>query len=293
VAGTKAPSSLRDTLTKMNRGPTILTPQIERYLSENSHMVLTEALVAEAVLPTILRDDNGSAGRVGRFGASSRGTCLRRQLFQYLGAPTTSDEPDTQLHNIFIDGTWRHIRWQALLRLIGAIEDVELKGSLPSRRLKVSLDGAGHYEGLRFGLEIKGMNWRSFATLEEGLPDKHQMQIETCFEAIPEIEFFVYLAEDKNTQEYREFVIERGAMPEYIAEAVRDELDVLNAHASMGSLPAVLDECKTTRSKKRKDCPYGSICRTATPEDFDYSVGDWAEVEVKVSRGRRKLTAHG
>ena len=46
-------------------------------------------------------------------------------MFQYIGVPVMS-RGDSRLHSIFIDGTWRHIRWQMMLLEAGILTDIEV-----------------------------------------------------------------------------------------------------------------------------------------------------------------------
>lgn len=285
--------ALVKTIKGLKLGELILTPDIERYLATHAHMILTQETVETVVIPALTRDDNGPASRMGRFGGSSRGKCLRRQVFSYLGVETEPDMAmvDTKGNNILIDGTWRHIRWQAMLWQEGLIDRVEVKGRVPELRLGVSLDGA---RGDEFGLEIKGHHRFNYErVVSDGTPDGHLLQIVTYSIVFPQFERWIYFSENKNDQDYKEIVLRTDELPAKIVALVRNELELLNNAVEDEKLPAIRTECKDAKSKERKRCPYGSVCLGTHSEHQQWAAAASAqEVAVAAPKRRKKLPHH-
>ena len=102
--------SLTNLISELNLEKTekIITPIIDKFLSEEKNIVITDKAIQEKLIEIV--SDNSNSKRTGRFGASSRGSCLRKQMFDYTGDIQKLDMVDTTLQNLFNDGTWRHIR---------------------------------------------------------------------------------------------------------------------------------------------------------------------------------------
>lgn len=225
----------------------IITPRLEDWLEATPELVLRPE--DEQLFLTLLRP-SPNAVRAGRFGASSRGTCKRRQVFGFLGMPTTKIM-DPQLQNIFNDGKFRHIRWQLMLLQAGLINRVEHRFKLTRYRLKVSLDGSKKDEG--YFVEVKGM--RSYTSTMTTVDEKHLKQIHTCMLASG-IDTCVYIPEEKGTNDWREVVIHRD---EEIMAGVKKELRSLNLAVDNRELPPVKTECRK-KMGEYKQCPYAALC---------------------------------
>jgi hypothetical protein len=227
----------------------ILTPRImERYGAEAGASGFSKDT---AELITGLMTSEANSTRHSRFGASSRGECYRRQMFAFLGHEQKIP-PD--LSAIFGDGHWRHLRWQAIGYEEGWFEEVEVVRKRPEYNLTVSFDGVNWTE--RFGFELKGTsNLKKIR--DEGPPYKHLLQMATMLLAEEELDRFVYVAEDKRSQQFEEFVLERRDLP---LQAAETELVYLSQYVANEELPAILPECERRTGTTFRGCPFKSIC---------------------------------
>lgn len=229
---------------KVKQGESLLaTPYFLDYLTKNGGNVKHDEAIVE-IIADLIRDDSNSI-RHSRFGASSRGQCLRRQVFAFLGKPTLRSY-DPILHNIFMDGTWRHMRWQAMGLQCGAFTDVEVmyqKGNF-----KISLDAENEDEEWIF--ELKGARF-----VPEEVPEAHMLQIHTYFWASG-YDKCSYLVEDKRSQDWKEFVV--TPVQKYV-EAVEEEIEDLENAVKLQVLPEILPACRQKEGPFKK-CPYSEIC---------------------------------
>lgn len=227
----------------------ILTPRALRWLHDHGDFTVSDEHV-----PELLRIVQSGSNQIrhGRFGASSRGTCKRAQVFQYLGV---SGIPlaDPVLSNVFLDGTWRHVRWQMLGLEQGWFSRVEVGGAVPELRLGVSADAVNDDEG--WGFELKGTSQLA-SIIRNGVPESHMLQIHTMMLAF-EMDRWVYLAEDKSRQELHEVVVERDPK---ITHAVMEELDELSSAIDGQYLPEVLPACRGGDGRPFTKCQYRSVC---------------------------------
>lgn len=252
----------------------ILTQRILRWFMEDGELSIPDELLP--VLHQLVQDKSNSQ-RSGRFGASSRGTCRRAQVFSYLGVNGVP-HADPQLANIFLDGTWRHIRWQMLGLTQGWFTRVEVKGNLPELRLGTSADAMNDIEA--WGFELKGMREVS-NIIRNGIPQPHLLQVHTMLLA-HDMDTWVYLGEDKQSQQIHEIVVRRD---ERVIESVTEELQDLNGHISGHTLPPVLPACAGGDGPKFRGCAYRNICLGCEPAAIPLE--QWnqpAPVAVRVGR---------
>lgn len=249
-------------LKKLKETNLIMTPRLETWLMSNSNLVVSEEHAKTLTEIVTAQPRDRSKG----FSSSSRGTCLRAQMFQYIGVPTMG-RGDSRLHSIFIDGTWRHIRWQMMLLEAGILTDIEVPFHNETYRLRGSLDGTNEDEG--WGWELKGTSNSSVVSGSADPFHNHLLQIHTYFVGRPDIERFVLLYEDKKFQSYREIVVERT--PELVKE-VREELEYLNECADDQTLPPVLSDCQRAQGRTFRECAYRDICRECDYEGAEQLV---------------------
>lgn len=250
---------MKKLLRALKRSDLILTPSIELALMRQSNRLFSPE-VADFVHKQMTTPQRN---RSNSFSASSAGYCLRRQIFAYIGVPT--EGVGSQLSHIFYDGTWRHLRWQALLLQENLLDQAEFPLDWPAKRSKGSMDGYGRvpmnhpnkeWRGLDFGFELKGVNPFQYNSLvKTGMIDAHKRQVHRYF-LVSGVDLFVVIYEDKATQNWQEWVITPD--PEWLAEQ-EDELDTLNQHVDDATLPAVLPECAEGKGEY-KQCPYASMC---------------------------------
>ena len=236
----------------------IITPRLNSYLGKHPDIVYDDWVADRIrdILKAPQRDRSAS------FSSSASGTCPRAQMFGFKGIPTGVSH-GTQLINIFNDGRWRHLRWQAMLLQAGILSDIEVFLDWPAKLSKGSMDGTGivpddhdneQWRGLEYGFELKGMNTWGFqnAVKYDRVKEEHLSQIDGYFLS-GGLDLFVVIYEDKNTQEWHEWVVE----PDPARLSVRQaELDALNEYARRKELPPMLPGCKTGKGAEWKRCDY-------------------------------------
>lgn len=203
--------------------------------------------------------------RVGSFSPSSSGQCLRRQELSFLGVPVPFGAgPDARLMNIFNDGKWRHLRWQANLLAAGILTDIEWAVPWIRMRALGNVDGRGYvredhprmsWRGKEFGFELKGANPFMYnkQTRRDEPDEKHLRQVHRYF-LQGGFELYVILYEEKGTNEWKEWVVEPDPV---ILEEAREELIQLNASIDSGRLHPMLPSCKIRMGDQwTRECPY-------------------------------------
>jgi hypothetical protein len=256
--------ALGTTLRHLTRKTDLLvTPRVREFLMRNPEgMLLNDDgsdladETKELVLEIMQKSFVGNSDRSGRFGASGRGTCQRKQMWTFLGMPSRKlMEPETL--NLFNDGKYRHLRWQVMGIQSGALTHIEYPLSYRKYRLTSSVDGLNSYE--QFIWELKGD--RYMARLLDGAdaPDsvvsKHMLQVHTMF-LMTGWEKASYVMEDKATNDFRERVVYRD--PALIHVVVK-ELEELNQHVEDRTLPEPLAACQAKEGPYRT-CPYARPC---------------------------------
>lgn len=229
----------------------LVTPRLETYLARTPSLQVDHA-VAQFIAKEVSQPGRD---RSNTFSASARGKCLRAQVFAF-----TSLRPvprlNSDLHAIFHDGTFRHLRWQATLLDAGILGDVEVGFSDSSYRLVGTLDGMGDDETGPFGWELKGANEYTYRfVLEHGPRRDHLLQIH-AYMHISGLERFSLMYENKNDQTWKEFVITRD---EEVMEEVMRELREGNQYVDKRELPPILEECKK-KTGAFTTCEYAHAC---------------------------------
>lgn len=206
------------------------------------------------------------------FSSSSAGMCLRRQVLMYLNMPQGSVDP--QLQNIFNDGKWRHMRWQAMLLTAGILDRMEFSLPWPNKRSVGTMDGLGvvpddhprvEWRGKVFGFELKGVStfqYGNYAKKGARPKDDHLNQVHRYFLSSG-VDLFVIIYEDKTTQAWTEWVIEPE--PALVKEQ-KVELNELNRAVDREELPPMLPDCKRHTGAEWRSCPFGGsggICESA------------------------------
>lgn len=242
----------------------IVTPRLDRWLLDHPEGIVVRSVEEKLLLSRLVGDDS-NAQRTARFGASNRGTCLRQQVFRFLGMPALF-VADSALQNLFNDGTWRHIRHQMMGMMGGWFTDVEVKAELPQYNLKTSLDGENTEEG--WGFELKGTS--NFGRIVGyDIPHGHLLQMTTTMMARG-YDRMVYLAEDKRSQAWKEIIIQRD--PHLVSE-VKEELNRATDAIEDQRLPEVLDACRIKKGDEYKACPFRRFCpsQKTWPKDSTWS----------------------
>lgn len=288
AAARREPKSLRlgRSMASYAREGLIVTPAVQRWMLETGGELTISPEHAARILSLLTE---APRDRSGSFSPSARGNCLRAQALGFLGAPQTPLEP--AVVNLFMDGRFRHLKWQALGLEVGFLDEVEVNVKMPAWMAQGSIDGTGpdygfELKGTRMALPIiesayqlvmQALDIHKEPATNKGnyhvkMMWKHIHQIHGYLHQLQEtgqghIKKFVLLYEHKETQEWVEFVIDEN---EWMKEKVTKELETLNRSVKMRSLPQVLDDC---RPEPVKSCPYHLICH----DPYDHLPEKWQE----------------
>lgn len=241
----------------------ILTPVLDEFLVTWDGTIPPRiAKLMAKIMSTPQRDRRYS------WSASAAGMCWRRQEFSFLGMPQNG-ATDSRLQQIFRNGTWVHMRWQATLLTAGLLDGVEVKIQKKSQRVRCSMDGEGiatqgRFKGREFGFELKGWNGFTFnQSLSEGAHEKTRAQVDFEF-LLYGHDLFVVMHENKNNQQWQEWVFIRDE--DRIKKMVQ-QIKELNKAIDKKKLHPMLEECKNrVRNSEWDHCPYGGrggVCANA------------------------------
>lgn len=264
---TRVSKSIKELLEESARDDLIITPPYNDFLNnwdENYPPSVVERITQ--VLSTKQRD------RRYTWSASGAGdSCKRRRELAFIGMPIVANY-DPQQRRIFLNGTWVHLRNQAVLMAAGILDNIEVTIKRKKWRTRCTMDGMGvvsqgRYIGAEFGYELKSANEFAYQNqIIKGVSEKTRKQVDFEF-LMSGFDLFVIHNENKNNQSINEWVIVRD--DNRVAEVVED-LKELNAAIDGRSLTPMLPECvKQLRSGEFYNCPFGGdggICP---------SVGKW------------------
>jgi len=239
-------------LVKARKSELIVTPVHEAWLAQNSNVELRDE-VADFVRNELLAKQRK---RSQTWSSSSLGYCERKHVYQYMGA-AKERQPDSDLANIFIHGTWTHLKWQAMGFMATWLGQAEVPCAIPELGYTGTIDGI--LADGETGWELKSINERGFKfVLQDGIKLEHKRQI-TGYMLATGLRRWSVIYEEKNTQEYKEFVYEYD---ETLADSVRDELARLNQHVATRTLPVMLPDCAEKKNSTYKQCAYRDLCAT-------------------------------
>jgi hypothetical protein len=237
----------------MNEDSMIITPALEEFLMANPNLTVDRqvSLALAKLMSTPQRDRRGS------WSASSAGYCKRRQELNFLGvqAPRTISP---QMQQIFFNGTWVHLRWQATLMTAGILDAVEVTVKKPQLRSRATLDGMGiasrgKYKGQDFGFELKGRNDFEYnKQFVAGVDENTRKQVDFQF-YMSGLDVWSIINENKNNQGWKEWVIYRD---EERVKAIAKDIHSMNAAIDRGRLHQMLPECKRREGEFNR-CPFG------------------------------------
>jgi len=224
-----------------------IKPRYYAYL-KGKRNVAVEQQVTVAMLSIPERD------RTKSWGASGAGKCLRQRQFSWIGLP--QQPPDEHSLNIFLNGTWLHMRHQAVGMAAGYLDDLEVPLENKQYNLRGTMDAI---DSTGIPVEYKSINQNGFAGVRAyGVRADHNQQLHSYFLAGGFTQGRV-LYENKNTNDILEFHVTADTEVLY---KVRDDLDTLNLATHNQYLLPMLDEC-TRKEGAYRWCPYASQCLTA------------------------------
>jgi hypothetical protein len=261
----------------------IITPNLNKWLVIHGDDPLPDwvAKLIYKQLTTKPRDRSAS------FSASSAGSCYRAQELQFLGIPQVG-VIDARLSNIFKDGHWRHLRWQAMGLMSGFLDRMEAPLTWRNMLSRGTMDGVGTvpddhprtaWRGMEYGFELKGVNsWGYRAAVKKDKATKiaHKRQVARYF-LMSGLDMFVTVYENKDTQEWFEWV--EVPNKKYMDEQAA-ELDELVEAVKTKQLHDMLPQCKIRRGEF-EDCPWG------TSHGPCIRAGNWPGLQQKKKKKKR------
>jgi hypothetical protein len=238
----------------------IVTPYFENWLLTHLDDSLSEEIIS--IIVQEFRKPPYDDKR--RLGGSSAGTCLRKQVLSYLGTTPTS-LPNNHLRRIFHDGNWRHLRWQAALLSAGIVSEIEVTVEDPETKVRGKIDAVGFvhedhpnklFRGKKFAFELKGAHDYAYRSYGKEGWRQYGDQMVRYLNADPTIELYVLVVENKNTNDYKEWVIRREDLGAAIARE-HSELEALNQAIDTRTLPPMLTQCAAGKGTLWTRCKFG------------------------------------
>jgi len=277
----RAGSNLARVIKNIKKSDFVVTNRVDEWLINNPDLLMTQD---DSDMIARLLVARGS--RVGVWTGSQAGKCERAQVFNFIGLPKLR-HIDTRLQNLFHDGTWRHIRWQMMLKKAIPGFLPELPTSNTPDKFLGAIDGAHFDES--WGFELKGTS-NFTKVVSQGVFDEHLEQATRYWLScdadpnFPELKRWVFVYEDKRSQEWREIVVERSMKVE---RQVQRELKRLNDATKNHTLPPVLPGCLKGTGYVFRQCAFSDKCR---------AIRTWEEATGEVARSSktgRPATAAG
>jgi hypothetical protein len=249
----------------------ILTPLIDAWLMKRSDDL-------HLVHPKLLEHLHGTTkawSTKGRFAASASGGCSRKAVLRFTGTPSPESKRETpRSERILDDGHYRHLRLHSYLLYMSDDPKVSLKSlgfeqtvEVKSLRVRGSLD---HRIAIRIGgswieyiVDFKGASqWSSSQLSYSGAHGGHISQGITYAWATG-VRNLIILYEDKNTQEFHEFVI---TVTQEMIEKEISKVKILNKHVKKGTLPQRPVDCKKGRFRGYL-CEFRRLCYPELAEE--------------------------
>ena len=237
-------------LIKHSRPDLVVSPRHDAWMKQNSNPKYSEEALEfgreQLMLQATPRD------RRGTISASSLGSCRRRQIFTYLGYYEIPPSP--KVAAIFQNGTFMHIRWQ----MAGLTEGWLAQAEVPVGENKYSMSGTQDgiaYEGSI--VEFKSINSNGFRGVNTfGVKDEHKFQVGT-YGAATGVDKAVVIYECKDTQDYREFVVN---IDDELIKDVQTITDLVWDLVERNELPEPLAPCEEKTGFRYNGCPFRDRC---------------------------------
>lgn len=163
--------------------------------------------------------------------------------------------PSPKTAQIFHNGNFMHLRWQMAGITAGWLKQAEVSvPHHPTLKISGTMDGVCYEDSV---LELKSINTNGFSRVSTFGPEKqHQIQIGT-YMYLTDAAKGVLIYEDKNTQEYREFVVERtDELNAMVMESATKIWGLINTE----ELAEPLTDCEAHVGYRYQTCPYRDRC---------------------------------
>ena len=229
----------------------VISNRYEQWMKENSNPHYSPEALAFGVEQ--LRLQAHPRDRTGTFSASSVSTCMRKQQFTWLGMP--QPEPTAHLGAIFQNGTFMHVRWQMAGLTEGFLTQAEVPVPEDNEMwLSGTMDGIA-YDGSV--VEFKSINTRGFTEVCAFGPKTAHLGQGATYLLATGREKVIFIYEDKNTQDYKEFVRTRDELP---LKEVEERTADLWVSVEEKELYEPKSDCIDKVGYEYSQCPYKDRC---------------------------------
>jgi hypothetical protein len=226
----------------------VVSRRHEEWLALSDHPVYSHEALAFAQRQLHAKDRL----RQGTVSASSLGSCARAQQFIFLGMPKL--QPEVQSLARMLNGSFMHLRWQMGGISAGWLHAVEVPVGTNPLRLSGTMDGIV-YDGSV--LELKSINRNGFGRVQTFGPlVGHLFQMATYMLCTKRTKG-VFIYECKDTQEYKEIVVNRDDLP--MSEAERKAVALWDS-IEKKVLYEPLDKCIDRQGYIYNSCPFRDRC---------------------------------
>jgi hypothetical protein len=186
--------------------------------------------------------------------------CLRRHVLLALypeQAERLEVKPWSAHQNaVFLQGWQIHEKWQKLFSEHGQVVEVEHSHFDETRYLHFTPDAIVEFAGHKYVVEIKGYKSTTYEKLDEtGNPPQAAHHQCNLYCQMLEVERGLILVENKDTQDYKVWAIERAA--ELARPYLERMYDVKGAVATKRTPARVCSSCTEHRAEK---CPVRKLC---------------------------------
>ena len=157
------------------------------------------------------------------------------------------------LLRIFAQGTYMHMKWQALFESVKVAKYIEQPFYSEEYDLYFTPDAVIAHNNRMYVVEIKSMNTSSYSRLT-GPP---RFAVEQCmlYMHLLGLGYGIILVEDKDKQQYTPWVVDYNL--DYVIPYLH-RIKELMAAKNASSLPPRI--CKSNKAKRALDCPVREIC---------------------------------
>lgn len=239
----------------------VISARHDSWMEKNSNPVYSHQALAHAS-----RELAGKPrDRRGTISGSSLASCMRRQQFTFLGMPELPPTPRTAA--IFHTGTFMHIRWQMAGLTEGWLISAEVPIPKNLYRLSGTMDGIAYDQSI---VELKSINSNGFRSVNSFGPKEGHLKQGATYALTTGAEKVIFIYEDKDTQEYKEFVRYAEDLPLMdVLETSAKLWDMIDARV----LAEPLQDCMAGVGYMYQGCPFRDRCMKvkgwddAHPED--------------------------
>lgn len=211
--------------------------------------------------------------------------CVRQHVLSEISpvSERETEEHTWRTNAVFLHGWKLHEKWQGLFfNAQLAVQNMEMEGQLEldlthhdhERGIYFSPDAILEYAGRKFVVEIKGINTKDFQLVKDATLEEAMKLNKSIRGAVPqanlychlaEIKQAIILAEDKNTQEFRLWLLDyQQPLAWPYTERAEQVKGALIVNRAKGLVPDRI--CQTITDSRAKRCPMRKVCFTPARE---------------------------